>query len=279
MPPPEKFERWEPVELSDPAYEHENVRNLTLYSSALRGRADVSLYVPPEWKSISKIPIVLLLHGVYGSHWSWFFSGGAHRTAQRLITEGRIRPMLLVSPSDGLSGDGSGYLPQPDRNYESWICEDVVGCVQQLFQPATSGGSVFISGLSMGGYGALRMGAKYAGKFRGIAAHSAVTRIEELDDFIRDPIPTEKFTSAEADILYWMRRNRDILPPIRFDCGTEDALFNSNQKLHLELDRENIPHDFFAHPGGHEWPYWQTHIADTLLFFESILKANSWKKP
>lgn len=275
MPPPEKFKRFLPIELSDPAYEHDNVRNLTFYSSALHGRADVSLYAPPEWKSISRIPIVLLLHGVYGSHWAWFFSGGAHRTAQRLIAEGRIRPMLLVSPSDGLAGDGSGYLPQPDRNYEKWICEDVVGCVQELFQPATSGSPVFISGLSMGGYGALRMGAKYANRFQGISAHSAVTRIEELDDFVREPVNTEKLAPEETDVLYWMRRNRKDLPPIRLDCGTEDPLFDSNRALHADLDHEKIPHEFHANNGDHSWPYWQTHIADTLLFFEAVLKKSS----
>src|SRR5665213_1064576 len=109
MPPLEKFGRFQPVELSDPSYERDHVRNLTFYSSALRGRADVSLFVPPGCETLSNVPIVLLLHGVYGSHWAWFLNGGAHSTAQQLIANGSIRRMLLVSPSDGLGGDGTGY--------------------------------------------------------------------------------------------------------------------------------------------------------------------------
>lgn len=271
MPPREKFVRFEPIELSDPAYEHDNVRHLTFYSNALRGRGEVSLYVPPGSNSLAKLPIVLLLHGVYGSHWAWFSSGGAHRTAQKLIAEGRIRPMLLATPSDGLAGDGSGYLPQPERNYESWICDDVIGCIRKLF-PSTADAPVFIAGLSMGGYGALRMGAKYASRFQGISAHSAVTSLEDLDDFIREPLDVKNLAPNETDILYWMRRNRASLSPIRLDCGTEDHLFDANRTLDRELERERIPHTFYPYPGGHEWPYWQTHVADTLLFFESILR-------
>jgi putative tributyrin esterase len=273
--PPEKFSRFQPVELSDPCYERDHVRNLTFYSSALRGRGDVSLFVPPGCEALSSVSIVLLLHGVYGSHSAWFLNGGAHRTAHQLIAEGRIRPMILVSPSDGLTGDGTGYLPQPDRNYEAWICQDVLGCIRELFPCPAPDGVAFISGLSMGGYGALRLGAKYADLFKGISAHSAVTKITELDEFLREPIDVTGMAAEEADILHWMRLHRANLPPIRLDCGTADSLFDSNLALHAELDRERIPHQFVANSGDHSWPYWQTHISDTLLFFESILKTGS----
>jgi putative tributyrin esterase len=273
--PPEKFSRFQPIELSDPCYEHDDIRNLTFYSSALRGRGDVSIFVPPGCEALAKVPIVLLLHGVYGSHWSWFLSGGAHRTALQLITEGRIRPMILVSPSDGLGGDGTGYLPRPDRNYEAWICEDVLGCVREIFPCTAPDGPAFISGLSMGGYGALRLGAKYAERFKGISAHSAITKISEFDDFIREPLDLMGMAPQEVDLMHWMRRNRSKLSPVRLDCGTEDSLFHSNRALDARLDREGIPHRFIANSGDHSWPYWKTHIADTLLFFESILKSCS----
>lgn len=271
---PETFDRYQPVELSDPAFERDEVRSLTFYSQALGGRGDVSLFVPAESNGRTGVPIVLLLHGVYGSHWSWFYSGAVHLTARRLIDAGRIRPMLLVSPSDGLAGDGSGYLPQLDRNYEAWICEDVLGCVRELF-PFASKGMAFIAGLSMGGYGALRMGAKYPDRFQGISAHSAITRIEELDGFLREPLDRSRIPPVETDILHWMRRNKGKLPPIRMDCGTGDALFPSNQTFHETLEREDIPHRFASNPGNHSWPYWMTHVEETLLFFESILEAES----
>lgn len=271
---PETFPRYHPIELSEPDYEHEEVRHLTFYSEALGGRGDVSLFVPPEALGQTGIPIVLLLHGVYGSHWSWFYSGGAHRTARRLMDAGTIQPVIVVTPSDGLVGDGSGYYPQPSRDYEAWIVEDVLGCIRGLF-PCTLAGNTFIGGLSMGGYGALRLGAKYADHFQGISAHSAITKPEELDDFLREPLDRTCFVPEEGDLLYWMNLNRKKLPPIRFDCGTEDHLFRPNQLLHEALEREGISHQFAANPGSHSWKYWKIYVAESLLFFDSILKANS----
>lgn len=269
--PPEKFARFHPIELSDPCYEQEHVRNMTFYSSALRGRSDVSLFVPPNHESIPTIPLVLLLHGVYGGHWTWFQNGGAHRTALQLMTEGRIRPMILIAPSDGMSGDGTAYLPQPERDNEAWVCEDVLDCVRKIFDGNAADAPVFIGGLSMGGYGALRLGAKYADRFKAISVHSAATNVHDLGAFLREPIDVTHLSPEEPDLMYWMRLNRDKLPPIRMDCGTEDPLLPLNRALHAELVRESIPHQYVENRGNHSWPYWRTHVADSLLFFESVL--------
>src|SRR5690349_350110 len=126
MPPSQGIARFRTVELSDPAFEHDGLRALTLHSPALGGRGDVSLFVPAGCEARSNVPIVLLLHGVYGSHWAWFLRGGVHRTARRLIDQGRMRPMIIASPSDGLAGDGTGYIRQLDHDYERWISDDVV---------------------------------------------------------------------------------------------------------------------------------------------------------
>ena len=68
---------------SDPAYELPNVRLLTFYSRALKGRGDVTLFLPDGWESLVDMPLVVMLHGVHGSHWAWVFNGGAHRLARR----------------------------------------------------------------------------------------------------------------------------------------------------------------------------------------------------
>ena len=70
----------------------------------------MSLFIPPGIDGKDNVPLVMLLHGVYGSHWAWSRKGGAHHTAARLIEQGQIPPMVLAMPSDGLWGDGSGYI-------------------------------------------------------------------------------------------------------------------------------------------------------------------------
>src|SRR5881394_2143278 len=94
-------------EISDPRFEAEGLRWVTVKSTALRQRVDMTLFVPQEAASLRDLAVVILLHGVYGSHWAWALKGGAHRTALKLIRSRAIRPMILAMPSDGLCGDGS----------------------------------------------------------------------------------------------------------------------------------------------------------------------------
>lgn len=261
--------RFSPIEISEPALEHEHLRHLTLYSPALRGRGDVSLFVPPGMDASRRIPVVVLLHGVYGSHWCWFYKGGAHRTALELIRQGRIRPMLLAAPSDGLRGDGTGYLPGRDQDFEGWIGKDVLQCVEEMFAP--SGADFLLAGLSMGGYGALRLGAKYPQRFSGISAHSAITVPGQFREFVRDTSAFQAADEHEFDPLYWLERNRAQLPAIRFDCGQDDTLLAGNEALHQALLQRGISHSFEVFPGDHNWTYWQEHVRDSLLFFDKIL--------
>ena len=65
-------------------------------------------------------------------------------------------------------------------------------------------------------------------------------------------------------MIYWAKRNRDHLPPWRFDCGTEDYMLEESQQLHRELEAEGIAHTYQEFPGGHTWEYWEKHIEDTL---------------
>ncbi len=116
--------------ISDPEFECDGLRCITVKSNALRRRADISLYVPAQLPVDSPLDMVILLHGVYGSHWAWSMTGGVHKTARRLIEQGKMRPMVLVMPSDGLFGDGSGYLKHQTEDYEKWIVADVIAKVK-----------------------------------------------------------------------------------------------------------------------------------------------------
>jgi putative tributyrin esterase len=264
---PEFRGSFNPVVLSDPELEHDGLRHLTFHSPALRGRGDVSLFIPHGITFPTELPLVLLLHGVYGSHWAWFLKGAAHRTAQDLIDRGEIRPMILAAPSDGLIGDGSGYRPTPGRDAEAWIAHDVPVCIREQLP---SHGPTFLSGLSMGGYGALRIGFKYPERFRGISAHSSITEAGQMGDFVRELDLTD-MPAQEREILHWEHMNRDRLPPVRLDCGQDDSLFEANATLHRQLGTLGIPHTYETFSSGHEWPYWRQHIASTLRFFHSLL--------
>lgn len=260
------------LEVSDPRFSHEGLHHITVKTPNLRGRGDLSVFLPENTTNPLPLALVILLHGVYGSHWVWAMKAGVHRTAQRLIDEKQIKPLALAMPSDGLYGDGSGYLPHSGRDYEKWIVEDVPAAVRDGFPELRfDEKSMFIAGLSMGGFGAMRLGAKYPQRFRGFAGHSSITELGQMSQFVEEPLSAYKQPdSDDGSVLAQMLINKKKLAPFRFDCGLDDNLLNANRTLHQKLLENDVSHEYDEFPGGHEWPYWEKHIERTLLFFDGL---------
>jgi S-formylglutathione hydrolase FrmB len=254
------------IEASDPALEKENLRYVTVKSPALGGRGDVTLWVPPSQEIDT---VLILLHGVYNSHWAWSHKGGVHRVAQALLDAGEISPMVIAMPSDGLSRDGSAYLTFPSgQDVEKWVVDEVPAIAQLAAPNLSSTAKIAIGGFSMGGYGALRLGAKFPHRFHSVSAHSSITDIHEMAKFVAEPLDDYLACAPieELSAIHWMRKHCDRLPRLRFDCGVDDLLLDGNRSLHAALKTDGIPHIYEEFLGGHEWPYWQKHVAGTLRF-------------
>ncbi|GGA68908.1 tributyrin esterase [Neiella marina] len=260
------------LEVSDPAFSEANTTTVTINSSHIEGRRDVTIYnsVSP---STSNVPMVVLLHGVYGSHWVWMRLGGVHLVYEQLKVQG-LGDFVLVMPSDGGLWEGSAYLPLPQGNFERWIVEDVINAAIEQCDCLSQNSRIYLSGLSMGGYGTLRLGAKYPARFSGLSAHSSVTTLADLQQFVEYPVSNYQCVdSHEAELLHWFNLNKANTPPLRLDCGEEDSLFASNMELSKQLSEIGIKHDFQVYAGGHEWSYWHRHVATTLKFFDQLEQA------
>ncbi|WP_109831879.1 alpha/beta hydrolase [Reichenbachiella versicolor] len=262
--------KFKTTELSNPKFEADNgLRFITVKTPNLKGRGDICVFVPKgEHKDL---PIVTLMHGVYGSAWIWAMMGAAHITTQRLIDEGKIQPVVLAMPSDGLWGDGSAYNAHDGFHFEKWIAEDVPTAVRENIPQTSDQSKLFISGLSMGGFGALRVGAKYGKQYAGISGHSSITEIEQMKIFVEEPLEHyHQSDRQDEDVFTCMKENLDTLPPVRFDCGNADELIEYNRKLHADLTEAAIDHTYEEFEGGHQWEYWQEHLVDTLVFFDQL---------
>lgn len=261
------------VQTSLPSCERDRLRFVTFASKALAGgRCDMQLFVPLGCRKGMNRPLVILLHGVYGSCHNWTFNGRAHLTAAEMIDAGEIQPMILAMPSDGLFGPGTGYIPLERADCERLIVDAVIACATQVAPCLSEESPCFIAGLSMGGYGALRLGAKYADRFRGISGHSSITHYRDLMTRVEDmPTPAANVSDDDLDPVHWMISNKGKLPPIRFDCGTDDVLIDANRRLHQRLDDAEIRHEYDEFDGGHTWTYWTEHLRDTLRFFDRLL--------
>lgn len=268
----DKMSRFRTFEISSPKYEANHLRFITVKTPNLKGRGDICVFVPPNIKKDEIVPVVILLHGVYGSAWSWAHSAGVHLKLNELIQEGALPPMILVMPSDGLWGDGSAYVGHSDFNFEKWIIEDVIDAVTESIEGADKTSPLFISGLSMGGFGALRIGAKYGNRFKAISGLSSITSLPQMKLFVEESLKSYvPLDVVDEDLLATFKYYRHQLPPIRFDCGSDDLLINYNRELHKKMEKEGIPHVYEEYPGGHEWPYWSKHIITSLKFFSAQL--------
>lgn len=247
---------------------------VTVKAPSLGHRGDISVFLPEESENLGPLPWCILLHGIYGSHWAWLIKGRAHMVFQEMINSGVIPPMIAIMPSDGLWGDGSGYVPHSSgQDYEKWIVEDVPGAVKLAWKDIDISGPAFISGLSMGGFGALRIGARYGKIFSGISAHSSVTALDQLSPRVERTVtlPHPDHGPHDLELSDAILRHRDSIPPFRFDCGTSDALIHHNRSLHKCLERESVPHHYEEFSGDHDWSYWHEHLPDSLRFFGQLL--------
>ncbi|GGF36255.1 esterase [Echinicola rosea] len=267
-----KKSQFRTTENSD-AYSMDGLRFLTVKSKNLEGRADICLYVP-EGK-YTDLPMVTLLHGVYGSAWVWALKAGAHLVLEELIQQNQIAPMGLVMPSDGLWGDGSAYLTHHGKSFDKWIAEEVPLAAIENFECFSPYSPRFIAGLSMGGFGAMNIGARYGERYSGISGHSSITDIDQMALFAEESWTDRNSLAGEGNVFKLMQQYMDTLPPLRFDCGVDDELLSANRLLHRQLEKLGVKHDYQEFSGGHEWSYWNNHLRDTLLFFDTLLSRAS----
>lgn len=261
--------RFRTLEASNPALTPDGFDFVTVKSPALGHRADLTLFAPRQAQGQRGLPLVLLLHGVYGSHWSWAFQGGAHRTLQALVDRGAVPPMLLAMPSDGLWGDGSGYVPHADADFERWIVDEVPAAARLLRPELDDTSPLALIGLSMGGFAALRLAARYPNHWCAAAGHSSITETAQLDALIEEPRAGWSSAPEAISVLGAVDAALSVgaqLPPLYLDCGLDDPLLPANRALHTALRDRGVVHDWREYPGGHDWHYWQTHLADSLAF-------------
>ena len=115
-----------------------------------------------------------------------------------------------------------------------------------------------IGGLSMGGYGAMRLGLRHPDLFASVWAHSSAFHIHNMmgEAAGGDRVDLDVFAVATQAV-------RRPMPVIGFDCGTEDTgLIEGNRQLHQHFTTLGIAHDYREHPGGHDWAYWDAWAMD-----------------
>jgi S-formylglutathione hydrolase FrmB len=240
--------------------------------SPLLGKGTTTQVILPD---AGKPPFatLYLLHGASDDSTTWL-------RKTRLEHYVRALPLIVVMP-DGYRGYYTNNPAGPA--YARHIGEELPAMIERTFHAHAERSARAIGGLSMGGYGALRVGLDYADRFCSIHAHSAaVWSARHYHAHAKAAGPAqEKMRRDEAQrnfgglpmrgehsILSHARRAREAknLPAILMDCGTEDFLLEDNRATHAALTKVRVPHLYREFPGAHDWDYWDLRIREALEF-------------
>lgn len=256
---------------SDPSSQG-TLKTRTFYSEALDQNIPYAIYLPPGYhdprnRSV-RYPVVYLLPGSSGSINTWVNGGSMAEQMDYLLTQGQVRPMILVVPQEKpgfQSVKGTGYVDGPLGNWATYTTRDLVDQIDSKYRTIESRDGRAIAGNSEGGYGAMNLGLKNPSEFGVIGSFSGYFTIDE-DDLSRIFGGDQSFAEANSPMLY-LPQLQGELPAIYLIVGQDDDKYlKENQKFATELKARGASFELNASSGKHNWDLWRAHLPDFLIF-------------
>ena len=204
-----------------------------------------------------KLAVVYLLHGGSGNFRDWTHYSDVARFAER--------GLILVMPE----GDDSYYTNsagKPQDRYEDYIVKDLIADVEGRF-PASDGSGRAIVGVSMGGFGAVKLALQHPAMFSFAAGISSALDVPSRPFSIKRPLqwrfhrsifgPWGGQTQHDNDpfVLVGAADPKQV-PYFFLTCGEQEGLLPANRQFAKLLEQRHFRYDFQPGPGGHNWNQW-----------------------
>lgn len=213
-------------------------------------------------------PVIYLLHGYGGEAKSWIT---IKPELPRIADE---KGIIFVCPD----GKNSWYWDSPLNpayRYETFVSAELVDYTDAHYRTVAAPKGRAITGLSMGGHGALWNAFRHKDVFGAAGSTSGGVDIRpfpqnwemsrQLGEFAANKKRWDEHTVVnQIDKI----QNGDLA--IIFDCGESDFFLEVNKDLHKRLLGRGIDHDFITRPGVHNSAYWNNSIDYQILFFEKF---------
>lgn len=228
------------------------------------GEREVSYYDKNK-----KYPVLYLLHGSYGDCMDWCRNTGIERYAQE-------KQIAVVMPS----GENSSYLDMAyGERFLTFIGKELPEFMKEMFPISEKREDTYIAGLSMGGYGAYRIGLEYPETFGYVAALSggmdrakilnSEPHVRKMPANYRAAIFKEGEDIAETrnDLITLLKEQLEAgaaLPKLYMNCGTEDSVYSLTENFYEKASALGVPVVYEKFPGEHNWDFWDAHIKDVL---------------
>jgi len=216
--------------------------------------------------------VLYLLHGFSGNYSDWV------KKAPNVIPLADQYHCLIVCADGNFA---TWYFDSPmskEWQYETYVGVELVSWIDQHYNTIADRSGRAITGLSMGGHGALYLAIRHQATFGAVGSMSGCV---DLIPFSRNFGISQVLGDYESNPQRWKDNSvinmLDQIKPnslsIIFDCGVSDPFYNSNIEMHNKLVKMKIAHDFTARDGGHTWEYWGNSIVYQTLFFSRHLSG------
>jgi len=227
-------------------------------------------------------PVLYFLHGL-GDNERTLFNSGGWTMLDDLRQQHKLGEFLIVAPEGGRSF----YINSADGStlYGNFFLQEFMPLIETKYRISQGRNNRAISGISMGGYGALRFAFAHPEMFSAVSAQSAALITEspqELDTAARSGAPLGKLLATvfgdPINPTHWKEnspfllaaRNQTALrkQAIYFNCGQDDnyGFEKGAAALHGQLQKEGVQHEYHPYPGDHSLSYFLAHFTEVMEF-------------
>jgi len=229
------------------------------------------------YKSERRYPVLYLLHGLRGHYTDWLSKTNLAEYAEKY-------ELIIVTP-EGNDAWYSNSVVDANQKYEDYIIKELIPEIDSHFRTISDRHGRAIAGLSMGGYGALKLGIKYGSLFAFTGSLSGALRATQwgpddlkgfpnLYDSLKKIFGEPGDPSRAANDPYELIKNaKGTLPYFYLDCGTSDILVSNSRDFVALLVANKIPYEYRELPGEHNWAYWDKQIKALLQVLEPVLQT------
>jgi len=251
--------------------------DVTFHSAALNHDMRYRVFLRASHAPDTKYPVAYLLHGGGGDFRDW--------SNYSDIAEYAAHGLILVMPEGGSSYYVNSATTPRDR-YEDYVVQDLIPDAEHRFPATASGASRAIVGVSMGGYGAIRIAFDHPDLFAFVGTISAaldvpsrpfsIHRVGQWQRFraLFGPIgsPAER---AGDPFLFEKTADPAHMPYLWLAAGEQEALLGANRRFANDLRKRDFQLEFHTAPGGHDWQQWNQQIPSLFASLEHRLAARS----
>ena len=223
-------------------------------------------------------PVLYLLHGLFGEAENWTDFTEIADWFENLSFAVVAFDAENSWYTDGIKGRKAGY--------ENFFLKEFIPCIENVYKLGGDRKNRALAGLSMGGYGALKIALKYPSLFVWAGSMSGAFDAPRQTD--ERPGPDWEILGDSIKAVFGENRHNDLrakndlfriiseiksgdlagLPNIYFDCGRDDSFIEVNRELFEKFEKNNISCCFCEEPGGHDWSYWNRQLKKILQLAE-----------